>query len=333
MNANRKMLRSRLLAIALGLMVLVALWGLPVKAQRKAIMQLEWTPNTNHTGIYVALDKGWYAEEGVDLEIVTPGSDTNVLALVAAGRAHFGVSVQEYTTSARTEGFPVVSVAAIVQHNTSGFASIGRGIKTAADFEGKRYGGWMLPLERAILGSMMARDGADVDKVQFVSIPGSIDLITLLTRDIDFTWIYYGWQGIEAQLRGVELDIVMMNDYFDAVPDYYTPILVTSESLIETDPDLVGAVVRATARGYTYAAQNPEEAAEILLKYAPENDPALVRASQKWLSPRYIDDAPYFGHQRLEVWQAFGDWMYSNGLIQEPFDAQAAFTNEFLPKD
>ena len=137
------------------------------------------------------------------------------------------------------------------------------------------------PIERA-----MEREGADVDMVRFVNIPSSIDLLTLLIRDIDLTWIYYGWQGIEAELRGVVLDIVMMSDYFEAVPGYYTPVLVTSEALIEQAPDLVEAVVAANE----YAARHSAEAAEILLKYAPENDPELVRKSQEWLSPRYIDD-------------------------------------------
>lgn len=301
-------------------------------ANQRAVLHLDWTPNTNHTGIYVALEKGWYAEEGIDLTVVTPGSDANVIALVAAGRAQFGVSFQEFLTSARTEGVPAVSIAAVLQHNTSGFASIGRGIKTAADFEGKRFGGWGLPIERAILHGMMQADGADVDSVRFVGIPGSMDLMTALERDIDFTWIYYGWQGVEAELRGIDLDIVMMEDYFDAVPDYYTPVLITSEALIQRDPRLVRGFVHATARGYEFAVENPDEAASILLKYAPENDPDLVYASQAWLSPRYIADAPAFGVQRHEVWQRFGDWMYENGLITQPFDASSAFTNEFLPE-
>jgi len=323
--------------LLLGVALAVACWALvaaalPASAQRRAVFAAGLDAQYEPYGDLRRPGKGWYREEGVDLQVVTPGTDPNTLVLVAAGRAQFGISFQEHMTSARTEGIPVVSVAAIIQHNTSGFASIGKGIRSARDFAGKRFGGWGFPMERAILKAMMERDGADVDDVEFVTIPGSVDLVTMLTRDIDFTWIYYGWQGIDAQLRGVQLDVVMMDQYFDAVPDYYTPVLVTSEALIASDPELVRAVVHATARGYTYAAEHPDEAAEILLKYAPENDPQLVRESQRWLSPRYIDDAPYFGYQRLEVWQAFGDWMYKNGLIREPFDAQAAFTNEFLPK-
>ncbi len=319
------------LVVLVALLLVLAASTLGHGAAKRAVLQLDWTPNTNHTGIYVALDKGWYEEEGIDLSVVTPGVDTNVIALVAAGRAQFGVSFQEFLTSARTEGVPAVSIAAILQHNTSGFASIGRGIERAADFAGKRFGGWGLPIERAILSGMMAADGADVDNVRFVGIPGSMDVMTALERDIDFTWIYYGWQGIEAELRGIDLDIVMMEDYFDSVPDYYTPILITSESLIERDPELVRGFVRATVKGYEFAAANPEEAARVLLRYAPENDPELVIESQKWLSPRYIADAPAFGVQKREVWQRFGDWMYANGLIESAFDADASFTNEFLP--
>ncbi len=321
-----------LAAISLAFLVSLGLVS-GVHAQERAILNLDWTPNTNHTGIYVALEKGWYSDAGVDLRVVTPGADTNVLALVGAGRAQFGISFQEFMTSARVEGVPVVSVAAIIQHNTSGFASIGRGISQAKEFEGKRVGGSGLPIERAILKYMMASEGADIDKVRFVNIPGSMDLMTALQRHFDLAWIYYGWQGIEAELRGIDLDVVMMDEYFDAVPDYYTPILVTSERLIEEDPELVRTVVAATARGYTYAAQHPQEAAEILLKYAPENDPELVVRSQEWLSPRYIDDAPYFGFQRLEVWDRFGAWMHENELIAAPFDAASAFTNEFLPQE
>src|SRR5690606_32819206 len=224
--------------LLLGVALAVACWALvaaalPASAQRRAVLQLDWTPNTNHTGIYVALDKGWYREVGVDLNVVTPGADTNVIALVGSGRAEFGISFQEFMTSARIEGVPVVSVAAIIQHNTSGFASIGKGIKTDKDFEGKRYGGGGGRSGRTILGDMMARDGADISKLQFVNVPGSLDLITALTRHIDLAWIFYGWQGVEAQLRGVELDVVMMDEYFDAVPDYYTPILITGERLIK----------------------------------------------------------------------------------------------------
>lgn len=292
---------------------------------------LDWAPNTNHTGIYVALDKGYYADEGLDVEILEPATIGSTEAVVGSERADFGISFQETVTHARLSRIPIVSTAAIIQHNTSGLAAVSsRGIQTPEDFEGKRYGGWESPMEKSIIKGLMNSVGADIGKTEFVNI-GIGDLLTFLQRDIDFTWVYYGWDGIEAELRGLDLNIVMLEDYKDAVPDWYTPVLITSEGLIRKNPDKVARFVRATARGYQDAIADPDAAAEILLKYAPELKPELVFASQRWLSQRYQDDAARWGEQKLEVWSEFADWMYREGLIGTRFDAQAAFTNEFLP--
>lgn len=292
---------------------------------------LDWAPNTNHTGLYVALDKGFYADEGLDVEILEPAAAGTTEAVVGSGKADIGISFQEAVTYARLSGVPIKSIAAVIQHNTSGFASMAtRGIETPTDFEGNRYGGWESPMERAIIGALMRSTGADVDKVKFVNI-GIGDLLTFLQRDIDFVWIFYGWDGIEAELRGLDLNVMMFSDYTHAVPDWYTPVIITSEGLIEKDPDKVARFMRATSKGYQYAISDPDGAAAILLKYAPELKPELVQASQRWLAPRYQDDAARWGEQRFEVWDEFADWMYSEGLVDSKLDAGAAFTNEFLP--
>lgn len=292
---------------------------------------LDWAPNTNHTGIYVALENGYYAEEGLDVEVLEPASTGSTEAVVGSQKADFGISFQEYVTNARLSGVPIVSIAAVIQHNTSGFGSISsRGIEAPEDFEGKRYGGFESPMEKAIIKGLMDSAGADVEEVEFVNI-GIGDLLAFLQRDIDLTWIYHGWDGIEAELRGLDLNVVMLEDYQDAVPDWYTPVIITSEGLIEKDPDKAARFMRATARGYEFAIANPDEAACILLKHAPELSFELVVASQQWLSSRYQDDADRWGEQKLEVWREFADWMYENGLIDSRLDAEAAFTNEFLP--
>jgi ABC-type nitrate/sulfonate/bicarbonate transport system substrate-binding protein len=115
------------------------------------------------------------------------------------------------------------------------------------------------------------------------------------------------------------------------VPDYYTPILITSESMVEEQPDVVAAFVQATARGFADAIQNPGEAADILLEAAPELDAELVQASAEWLAPQYQADAPRWGQQSLDVWQGFSDFLVENGILAAGIDAEAAFTNEYLP--
>lgn len=292
---------------------------------------LDWSPNTNHTGLYVAQDQGYFAEEGLNVEILLPGSG-GAEAMVASGEVPFGVSVQENVTQSRIQGVPLVSIAAIIQHNTSGFAApVAKNIKSPKDFEGKAYGGWGSPVEKAVIQSIMDLQGADVGKVKFLNI-GDADYFTAVKRDIDFAWIFYAWTGIEAELRGEPLDMLYVKDFSEQL-DYYTPVLVTNEKTTQEDPELVKAFMRAVSKGYQYAISSPEEAAQILLKAVPELDKDLVVASQKWLSPKYTDDAPRWGEQKQEVWQNYSEWMYERGLLEKPLDVEAAFTNEFLPSE
>jgi ABC-type nitrate/sulfonate/bicarbonate transport system substrate-binding protein len=296
----------------------------------KVQLVLDWTPNTNHTGLYVAKELGYFEEEGLDVDIIPPG-EAGADALVASGEAQFGVSYQEGVTQARVNGVPIVSIAAVIQHNTSGFASpADKGIKTPKDFEGHTYGGWGSPVEGAMIESLMKEAGGDFSKVEIASV-GDSDFFTAMEKDIDFQWIYYGWTGIEAELRNVPLNIVWLTDYSEKL-DYYTPVLVTSEKLIDENPELVKKFLKAAAKGYQYAIDNPEKAADVLLKAVPELNKDLVVASQKWLSPRYAEGAPRWGEQKREVWVNYADWMSEHGLLEGEFDADKAFTNEFLPE-
>lgn len=300
------------------------------KELKKVSVVLDWTPNTNHTGLYVAKEKGYFEEQGLDVDIIMPG-EAGADQLVASGKSEFGVSYQEGITQARAQGVPIVSLAAVIQHNTSGFASpVAKNIKSPKDFEGKTYGGWGSPVEKAVIDSIMKKENADVNKVDIVNT-GNADFFTSVKRNIDFAWIYYGWTGVEAELRGEKLNVVNLTDYSDKL-DYYTPVLATNEKMIKDDPDTVKAFVQGAAKGYKFAIENPSEAADILIKAAPDLDAKLVKKSQEWLAPKYQDDAPRWGEQKLEVWKNYSDWMTENKLLEGEFDPEKAFTNEFLPK-
>ncbi|WP_232699388.1 ABC transporter substrate-binding protein [Brevibacillus daliensis] len=300
-----------------------------VTAPEKIQVVLDWTPNTNHTGLYVALENGYYKEQGLEVEIIQPGVNT-ADAMVASGEVPFGVSYQEGVTQARTQGVPLVSIAAVIQHNTSGFASpVAKNIKSPKDFEGKTYGGWGSLGEEAILTSLMKQENADFNKLSIVNI-GDADYFTAVKRDIDFAWIFYGWTGIEAELRNEPLNMIYVKDYSEKL-DYYTPVLVTNEKMIAEKPETVKKFMAATSKGYDFAGKNPDEAANILLKHAPDLEEKLVKESQKWLSPRYQDDAPRWGEQKKEVWHNYSDWMIEHKLLDKPLEVDKAFTNDFLP--
>lgn len=291
---------------------------------------LDWTPNTNHTGLYVASQLGYFAEEGLDVEIVQPGPATSV-QLTATGKTMFGISMQEYVTMARAAGIPVVSIAAVIQHNTSGFAALTtKGIRSAKDFENRRYGGWGQDLETMMVRTVMEKEGADFSTVTLVNI-GEIDAFAAARRDLaDFFWVFYGWEGINAKLEGLDFTFLPLPG-FSEVMDYYTPVVITSEEAIAERPELVRGFLRALTKGYNYAIENPGAAAAILLEEVPELEPLLVAASQAWLSPRYTDAGVPWGTQRREVWERFADWAFQNGLIDRAIDADKAFTNAFLP--
>jgi len=300
------------------------------KELQKVTVVLDWTPNTNHTGLFVAKENGYFKEQGLDVEIISPGQ-TGADQLIASGKADFGVSYQESITQARVQNVPIVSIAAVIQHNTSGFASpVSKNIKSPKDFAGKTYGGWGSPVEKAILDSLMKKENADVNKLNIVNM-GEADFFTAVKRDIDFAWIYQGWTGIEAELRGEKLNMVYLTDYSDKL-DYYTPVLATNEKMIKNQPETVKAFMKAASKGYTYSIDHPKEAADILLKDNPDLDKELVQKSQEWLSTKYQDDASRWGEQKLTIWKNYAEWLTENKLLEGKFDPEKAFTNEFLPE-
>ena len=294
----------------------------------KVVFTLDWFPNTNHTGIYVAKEKGYFEEMGLDVEIIQPS--TTAEQLVASDSAQFGISYQEAVTFARAEGIPIVSLAAVIQHNTSGFMSLSdKGIASPADFEGKKYGGWGSPVEMATIKYLMDQVGADSEKVEVVTI-GDVDFFAASeSGDVDFAWVFEGWSVIEAKQKGFDVNYVDLGKEAE-VFDYYTPVIITSEKNIEEKPELVENFMKAAAMGYEFAIENPEEAAQALMVGAPELNEELVIESQKFLADKYTADAEYWGYQAASVWDGYTAWLLENEFIANDVESEKAFTNEFL---
>lgn len=300
-------------------------------AATKITLMLDWVPNTNHTGLFVARDKGYFAAEGLEVEIIQPG-EVFAEQAVASGVADFGVSFQEQVTLARAYNVPLVSLAAILQHNTSGFASrAALNVQSPAQFAGLRYGAFGSPFEAPTLKALMECTGGDFNQLQIVETGFSDPLALLGTEQIDVAWIFYGWQGVQAEQQGIQLNHQMLADYTDCIPDYYTPIIIASEKTIAERPEIVRAFMKAVSRGYTFAIQNPTEAGDVLLTAIPELKAELVQASQEWLAPRYQAEAVRWGEQKLGVWETYAAWMQAQGILTQALDAGKAFTNAFLP--
>jgi ABC-type nitrate/sulfonate/bicarbonate transport system substrate-binding protein len=295
----------------------------------KLSVTLDWTPNTNHTGLYVAKELGYFTAEGLDVDIQQPGQGVTD-QIVATGKSQFGVSYQENVIRARSESIPLVSIGAIIQHNTSGFAALkSANINSPKDFEGKRYGSWDSPSEQAILKTIMSKNKADFAKVKIIS--GVYDFFSTIGKDADFEWIYYGWDGMEAKRRDIDISYIALKD-LDPVFDYYTPVIISSEKLLAENPELATKFMTAVSKGYEYCIAHPKEAADILMKHVPELNADQVSLSMNYLAKEYQSDASQWGYQKAEVWQRFIDWMFKERLIPIAVDPATSFSNDYLPK-
>ena len=296
----------------------------------KITFVLDWTPNTNHTGVYGAQKLGYFEEAGIEVNIVQPPED-GATSLVASGNAQFGVDFQDSIAPAfgTEEPLPVTAVAAILQHNTSGIISLkGNGIDRPKGLEGKTYATWNAPIEKAMLQNVVEGDGGDFSKVNLR--PSTVnDVIAGLQTDVDAVWIYYAWDGIATEVKGVETDYFSFRD-LNPVFDYYTPILVANNSFLSEKPETAKKFLKAVQQGYEYAISHPEEAADILLEAAPELDRDITVASQKWIADQYKAEAEQWGIIDPSRWNAFYNWLNENGLVEQAIPENFGFTNDYL---
>lgn len=300
------------------------------KSNQKIKIVLDWVPNTNHTGLYVAKDLGYFKEEGLDVEIVQPpeGSTT---ALIGAGGAEFGISFQDTLAKsfAKENPVPVTAVAAILQHNTSGIISLKeKGIDSPKKLEGKKYATWEDNIEQAILKKLVTDDKGDFSKVKL--IPYTItDVVTGLKTDVDAVWVYYAWDGIATERAGLQTNFLKIRDYGEEL-DYYSPVIIANNDFLKKNPEIAKKVLKAIKKGYEYAMKNPEESAKILVKNSPELDINLVTASQKWISKEYQSDAKEWGIIDAKRWNRFYEWLYKNKAVEREIPKDFGYSNEYL---
>jgi len=300
----------------------------------KITVVLDWTPNTNHTGIFVALKNGYFADAGLNVEVVQPPED-GAVTLVASGKAQFGVSFQDSMAPALIgdSAMPVTAVAAVIQHNTSGIVSrAGEGMNTPKGLEGKKYATWDLDVEKATIRDVMAADGGNFDLVQLIPSTVTDEVSALQSKSVDAIWIFYGWAGIACEVAGLDTDYFEFAD-IDPAFDYYTPVIISNNEWLAQNGETAKAFLAALSKGYTYAVEHPKEAADILMEAAPElkSNSALVYASQEYLAKEYIADASRWGEFDPERWASFFNWLNKNNLLEEAIDPDCGFTNAYLP--
>ncbi|HZU69321.1 MAG TPA: ABC transporter substrate-binding protein [Ktedonobacteraceae bacterium] len=301
-------------------------------------LALDWTPNTNHTGIYVALAQHWYQAEGIDLHLLPYSASVSPDVLVSTGKADVGVSSTEGIVADAAVGQPVVSIAAIIQHNTSALVTLASsGLSRPRDLDGKTYGAFGAPYETAVVSEIIKHDGGTG---QFKSVTLDVDAMQALeSHRIDFVWVFESWEVIQAQREGYKLNVFPIINY--GIPDYYTPNLITSPTEIQQKPELLRKFMLATACGYEYARAHPKESAQMLLDQNANGtfpDPGLVFASQNFLSPRYAEPGRKWGLQDASAWHGYPQFMLNSNGVDDAsgkpihsLNFDALYTNQFLP--
>ena len=301
---------------------------------------LDWTPNTNHTGLYVAQQEGWFRDAGLDVQFL-PYNNTSPDTLVSSGAADFGISFQESFTFSKAAGADITSVMAVLQHWAVRIAvkADRADITSPKDLDGKTYGGFGSPGEQQKLQAVI-RDAGGTGDFKTVVL-GTSAYEALYSGQVDFVEPFMAWEGIEAELRNEPLKTFAYTDY--GFPDAYNVLLIGNSPWLQAHPDLAAKFVQAAQRGYQLGADDPAKAAQLLMDANPGvfTEPELVTRSQQMLADQYLRDADgKVGEQTLDKWAGFSGWVFDSGALTGPDgkpvtqrpDFSTWFTNQYLTK-
>jgi len=290
-------------------------------------IMLDWYPNAVHSAFYVAQEKGFFEEEGLDVNIEMPADTNDPLKLAATGKVDLAISYQNQTVLARAEGIPVVSVAAFVRHSLDSIMMKKEvGIKSPKDLEGKSVGYPSSIISEQVVKAMVKKDGGDFDNVTMTDV--SWDLIPAVATDkVDaIVGGYINHEYVLLNKEGYEMELLKPSDY--GVPDNYELVIVTGEDTFEEKQKQITKFWNALTKGQQFVKDHPEEGLQILLDHENEDsalNEAVEKESLEILLPLMEEEGIPFGYQEMERWNTAADWLLETGMIEKQVDP-----NEFV---
>ena len=301
---------------------------------------LDWTPNTNHIGVYVADSLGFYKEQGLNVKLL-PYANTSPETLVSHGDANFGFSYSNGIAYARAVGLDVVQVFANIskQQYLIAYRADDASIKTPKDLDGKTYAGFGSPSEESEVGTVIKNDGGKGDFKRVVLNTAAYEAV--YNGRADFTISASTWEGVEAAVNHKPMKYFDPADY--GYPESYSSTIISSNAWLAANPDVAKRFLLATQQGYRYAAEHPAEAAQLLLAANPQTlkNPEIVKQSADLLAKDgyYVDAAGAIGNIDGTLVATFYDFLYDNQLLTDadgkPLttrpDWAQAYTNDYLP--
>lgn len=316
-------------------------------------LALDWTPNTNHSGFFVAAQKGFYAERGLDVKIEPPSDayekEETPARRVVKETADMCICPTESLISCWTsdEGcIKPIAVAAILQDDNSAIVTPkSTGITNPKDLDGKSYASYGGRFEMAIVQQLIKSDGGKGEALE-VNPPKLNCFAEMMNGNAVATWVFMGWEGVEAKRNGHDLTAFKLSDY--GIPYGYSPLLLVHPRFTQDGGATLKKFLAATADGYKYAAFNPQETVNILsslgvLKLIGHNehlDNDFLLESQTIVGKTYLNEDGMFGIMNQDRNSRFIDWLIETGSItnragelvsREALNVNKMFTNEFLP--
>ncbi len=295
-------------------------------------LTLDFYVNPDHAGIYTALDRGYFADAGLDVRPQVPSDPAAPIKQVAAGRADLAISYEPEVVLARAQGLDVVAVAALVNGPLTSLISLPAGdIATAADLAGKTVVTAGIPYQAAYLETILGRAGVDPDSVDQVDVGFNLMPPVISGRADAMFGGFLNVEGVDLAERGLDPRVVPVDEL--GVPTYDELVLVADADRVADDPEPIREFLAALERGTYAAARDPQAATDALVEAGDGLDPDLTSAEVDATLPRLVPpgDMPY-GWMDPRRWQRFADYLYEAGQVEERPDANDLLTNDLLPE-
>ncbi|MFB4162403.1 ABC transporter substrate-binding protein [Alteribacillus sp. JSM 102045] len=293
-------------------------------------IMLDWYPNAVHSYLYVAQEAGYFEEEGLDVNIKFPTNPTDPLNLAATGEVDLGITYQPDVITARNEGVPIVSVAAIVRSPLNHIVHLeDADIDSPSDLEGKKVGYPGIPVNEPILETMVEEDGGSFDEVELIDIGFELNSGLVSKRTDAVVGAYINHEVPVLEHEGHNVDYLNPVNY--GVPSFYELVLVTNEDNLNEEEEKIQSFWAAAEKGYEFMKENPDESLDILLDHQDQENFPLEREVEEesldvLLEKMETEQEP-FGSQSAESWEETMNWLHKTGYIEETPDTEEIFTD------
>lgn len=287
-------------------------------------VQLSWTHQAEFAGFYVAEQQGYFQDQGLNVKFVEGGPEVDFIKPVVEGRAQFGIAQPADLILARAAGKPLRSIAVIFRRSPIVFFSLQEtGIIRPQDFIGKKVRS-AVTVDQT-LRAMMAKEGITQDQYERVYLPS--DIGQFASGDVPVWGGFINVFVIEVQRAGYKINIISPDDYGI---HFYGDALITTDSMIQKNPDLVQRFLRATLKGWTYALENPEEIGKYIGRYSPEAKADLEAEKMIASIPLINTGEDHIGWMKRETWNAMVKTLRTQGELKEPLQVDDVYTMQFL---